>query len=167
MYDIRPDDELSQGDILRRVRIVDRTSTEELSEIATVHANVIVLTQNCEIDKIARGKTKVGHLLVAIVSDLITLGKGQQGHVRKNAVNSLFYLPQEGPMPIEAYIDWRTIQPVELWPVWEARSQHERYVCTVEGDLLKAASERMWDFFFRPIPFDPVREPLTSSEEVL
>ena len=55
----------------------------------------------------------------------------------------------------ECYIGWETIQPVELMPVWNARST-ERYVCSVaeNSELWQALANRFWDYFFRPLARD-------------
>lgn len=124
-----PDGELSPGDIIKSVRLVERTANAELETIRTVPVNVIVLSQGCEIDKVAK-HGKSGSLVVAAVFALGSLDRGLQGLVRKNAVRKSFYLPDfDNRMP-ECSIGWETIQPVELMPVWNARSA-ERYVCGV------------------------------------
>lgn len=145
------DELLSQGDILRHVHVIQYSPGTEEQSLTTQTASVIVLSQGCEIDKAIKHNTTV---LVALVIDLNSMPKGNQGFVRKNKVLSLFYLPQEPPFPIEGYIDFRTIQPVAANGLKVARLS-DRYVCTVSNELLKAASERLWDFFFRPEPFNP------------
>lgn len=154
MYHYLPDAELSPGDIIKSVRLVER-NTGEVSEIlSTFPVNVIVLSQACEIDKVAK-HGKLGPLVVAAVFRLDNADKGQHGNIRKNAVLKSFYLPPfEDKLP-ECYVGWQTIQPVELIPVWEARNT-ERYVCTIDekSTLWEALSNRLWDYFFRPLSRD-------------
>ncbi len=152
MYGYALEKELSPGDIIRAVRLVERITGEEAEMVSTSPVNVIVLTQGCEIDKVAR-HDRPGGLCVAGVFQLDRLDKGQQGNVRQNKINSLFYLPSyEERMP-ECYIDWRTLQHVELMPIWSGRNS-ERYVCHViqDSELWKSLAHRCWEFFFRPLP---------------
>ena len=127
MYVYSPEGELSPGDIIKSVRLVERNANSELETIHTVPANVIVLSQGCEIDKVAK-HGKNGLLVVAAVFALSSLEHSIQGQVRKNAVLKAFYLPDFDKRMPECFIGWETIQPVELMPVWNARHT-ERYVC--------------------------------------
>ena len=154
MYVYSPTDELSPGDIIKSVRLVERTANAESETIRAVPVNVIVLSQGCEIDKVAK-HGKSGSLVVAAVFALGSLDRGLQGLARKNAVLKSFYLPDfDNRMP-ECYIGWETIQPVELMPVWNAR-RTERYVCSVaeNSELWQALANRFWDYFFRPLARD-------------
>ena len=143
MLTYSPDGELSPGDIIKSVRLVERTAHAESETIRAVPVNVIVLSQGCEIDKVAKhGKSG-------------SLDRGLQGLVRKNAVLKSFYLPDFDSRMPECYIGWETIQPVELMPVWNARNT-ERYVCSVaeNSELCQALANRFWDYFFRPLARD-------------
>ena len=153
---------LDQGDILRRIIVVKNPTGVENTPVETTTSNVIVLSQGCEIDKAIK---RSGTALVACVFNIDNLPKGDQGNVRKNIVLSLFHLPLEPPLPIECYIDWRTIQPISVHALVEARADVSRYICTVQGELIKTAKERFWDSFFRPMPFERnAREAVFDSE---
>jgi hypothetical protein len=151
MYVYTPAGELSPGDIIKSVRLVERMTNAEAETLHTIPANVIVLSQGCEIDKVAK-HGKNGSLIVAAVFTLNSLDRSLQGLVRKNTVLKSFYLPAfDNRMP-ECYIGWDTIQPVELMPIWNARNS-ERYVCSIKADseLWQALANRLWDYFFRPL----------------
>jgi hypothetical protein len=153
-YRVIPSDEeapLTQGDIIRGLYVVASATGIQEEQPQIVQENVIVLSQNCEIDKAIKNNQAV---LVASIKQLSVLPSGDQGNVRKNRVLSLFYLPKEDPFPVEGYIDWRTIQPVLVSSLFAARIPG-KYVCSLSEELLKSASERMWDFFFRPMPLNP------------
>ena len=83
MYVYSPDGKLSPGDIIKSVRLVERTANAEAEIIHAVPVNIIVLSQGCEIDKVAK-HGKSGSLVVAAVFALGTLDRGLQGLARKN-----------------------------------------------------------------------------------
>ena len=148
-YEVRPDGELSQGDILRGIHVITENRGTEGTEVKSGTSNIIVISQNCEIDKAI--KRSSAPLSVASVVSLETVPKGEQGNIRKYKVLSMFYLPDGEGLPLECYIDWRTLQPVDYAALLVARKSS--YVCSLTGDMLKAAQERFWDFYFRPRPF--------------
>lgn len=148
-YEYLPDGQLSQGDIIRGVGVISRKTGVEDEEIISTPSNVIVLSQNCEIDKFVK-KRKHGNLLVAAVTQLSILDKNDQRLAREGRIFNYFYLPEGGTLPLECAIDWRTLQPVPLLPVADMRN-HSSYVCTVTGDLHKAMAAHLFNFFFRPL----------------
>lgn len=142
------DELLHQGDIIRQIYTVSRAPGTEHNSVEMEISNVIVLSQNCEIDKAIK---RQGVVSVASVFRLDRLPKDQQGNVRKNIVLNLFFLPQADPFPIEAYVDWRTIQPIDVDTLTEVRKS-DRYICTMAEETLKVAALHLWDYYFRPEP---------------
>ena len=144
------DERLFQGDLLRRIFVVKHSPGTEEGQPETVVANVLVLSQDCEIDKAIKRGTSVA---VACVFDLATMSQDNHKPIRENRAFNYFYLPLEPPFPVEGCIDRRTVQPVDIAALIAIRDT-DRYICTLSDDLLKAASERFWDFYFRPIEFN-------------
>lgn len=135
---------------LRRIFVVKHSPGTENALPETVASNVLVLSQDCEIDKAIKRRTSVS---VACVFDLASLPRDNHKPIRENRAFNYFYLPIEPPFPVEGCIDWRTVQPVDISALIAIRDT-DRYICTLSDDLLKAASERFWDFYFRPMEFN-------------
>lgn len=148
---ITDQDKLYQGDIIRRVVVVAKTPSTAGLVPDTVVSHVIVMSHPCEIDKPDKPDFRADVVHVARVIRLDALPPSYQGNVRGNIVHSTYYLPIGDEMPLETYIDWRSVQPVDKSTLIEARATG-RYKCTVVGDLLVALSQRFWDFFFRADP---------------
>ncbi len=139
---------LFQGDIIRQVVVATKTPTAQGVVPDTVVSNIIVMSNPCEIDKPDKPDFRADIVHVARIIRLDALPRNYQGNVRSNKVRSTYCLPVDKEMTTEAYIDWRTVQPVDKATLIEARAS-DRYKCTVTGDLLLALSQKFWDFFFR------------------
>ena len=90
----KSDERLNQGDIIRSVTLVTRSSGVPDGIVEVDQLNVVVLSQNCEIDKAIKMDSTV---LVACVSAINILNASDQDNLRKNKMFRLHYLPQEGP----------------------------------------------------------------------
>ena len=86
MYLYSPDGELSPGDIIKSVRLVERTADAESETLRTVPANVIVLSQGCEIDKVAKHGNRS-----ASVGDRHNITGGDRGHDLRRVLLELTY----------------------------------------------------------------------------
>jgi len=152
-YQSLPGGQLDQGDIIRHIVVIRKAlgTQQDPPNFEQVRSHVLVLSHGCEIDKPDKPgnvEYRADSVLVARVVRLSQIPSGVQGQVRKLTVRSAFYLPKEDPLPEEAYVDWRSIQPVDKAVLVAARAT-DQYVCTLGGDLFMAAKEKLWEFFFR------------------
>lgn len=150
-YAVSPAGELDQGDLIRRVTLFRKApvAREESPDLLISH--VMVLSHGCEIDKPSKPELGSDTVIVVRLVRLSAVPQGLQRDARAQRVRNLFFLPMADGMPEEAVVDWRTIQPVDKAQILEARGT-DRYICTVSGDLLDAARERLWEFLFRERP---------------
>jgi hypothetical protein len=143
-YRVDAEGELDQGDIIRRVTVTHKLPADSAEPPQILVSNVVVLSHGCDIDK-----PKSDTVLVARAIRISALpAGGLGGEIRKNRVHHALYLPAEGPVREDVYIDWRSIQPVDKLGLLNARAT-ERYIGTVTGDLLDALADGLWGFFFR------------------
>ncbi len=149
-YLVAPDEALSQGDIIRRV-VVSRKLPDDEATTNTAPSRVIVLSHGCEIDKPIKPGTLTDTVLVARVFRKADSPQGTWGNVTRRRVPNTFYLPIGPGQEEEAYVDWRSIQPVDKTVILAARHAGS-YVCTLEGDLLEAMKDGLWGFLFREEP---------------
>jgi hypothetical protein len=148
IYQFSPDDELSQGDIIRRVRVMIDVSNAQTSLPDYSESNIIVMTRNCEISKPPNATTGTNAISVVRLIRLAAAPKGLQGDIRKNRVVSAFYLPEQEDLMEECYIDWRTVQPIDKSYLYTSRSQH--YKCTVDREQFMACLEGYFVFLTKP-----------------
>ena len=149
-YLVAPDEALSQGDIIRRV-VVSRKLPDDEATTNTAPSRVIVLSHGCEIDKSIKPGTLTDTVLVARVFPKTAIPQGTWGNVARYRVPNTFYLPIGPGHEEEAFVDWRSIQPVDKASIL-AHRHAGNYVCTLEGDLLDAMKDGLWDFLFREEP---------------
>lgn len=143
-YIVHPDDELDQGDLIRRIVVTAKAPITLEEPPALLTSNVVVLSHGCDIDK-----ARFDSVLVARVIRLSAIpDRGMAGNVRRNRVYEAFYLPAVGPVAEDVYIDWRTIQAVDKQVLLEARPS-ARYIASLDSEFLAAASDGLWRFFFR------------------
>jgi hypothetical protein len=158
-YQFLPDGELDQGDIIRQITLMRKSPGLEGAASETLLSHVFVLSNGCEIDKPDKPEYRADAVLVARVIRVSSLPQTYHGGLRANKILSALYLPKIDPLPEECFIDWRTVQPVDKAALLAARSSRQ-YICTLDSELLQAASLRFWDFFFRPRPLEsPAKEP--------
>ncbi len=147
IYRYSPADELSQGDIIRHVKLVASRRDASTGQPEYILSNIIVLSRNCEIDKppkIERGTISV---LAVRVIPFMAIEKGLQGDIRGNRVFNTYYLPKhEGIMDEECYIDWRTFQQVDKSYLHVLRKEPGYYRCTVETESFKLALGGLFAF---------------------
>ncbi len=134
-YYYSPDDELSQGDIIRHVKVVINVNDAENNLPSYNESQIVVISRNCEISKPSVITTRTNLVLVAILSSVSSAPVGLQGYLRKNRVVSASYLPrQEKLMEEDCYIDWRTLQAVDKDNLYSLRTQADSYRCTLEKE---------------------------------
>ena len=125
-YKVDLDGELDQGDIIRQVTVTHKLPEGSGEAPQTLVSNVVVLSHGCDIDK-----PKSDTVLVARAIRISALpAVGLAGEIRKNRVHHALYLPAEGPVREDVYVDWRSIQPVDKAELLRARST-ERYIATI------------------------------------
>ncbi len=135
---------MDQGDLIRKVVVYRKAPATFDVQPELLFSNVIVLSHGCDIDK-----ARFDSVLVARVIRLSAIpDQGLAGNLRRNRVYEAFYLEPSGPLAEEAYIDWRTIQAVDKPSILASRSS-ERYIGTLDEELMLAASEGLWRFLFR------------------
>ena len=142
-----PEGELDQGDLIRKITVVRKAPLHLEDSTEVLVSNICVLSHGCDIDK-ARFDT----VLIARVIRLSALSDGgMAGNIRRNRVYEAFYLPAYDLMPEEAYIDWRTVQAVDKQALINAR-QSDRFIASLDAEMLAAASDGFWRSFFRLPP---------------
>ncbi len=149
IYSFSPDERLSQGDILRGVKIVVNVCDPETNAPKYNDSHIIVLSRNCEIDKPIKVSTGTNSALVARVIRLASIHSSLQGDIRKNRIVNAFFLPRSEYIE-ECYVDWRTTQPVDKSNLMVLRSQNESYKCTVGKELLEDLFESYFVFLTKP-----------------
>lgn len=92
IYSFSPDERLSQGDILRGVKIVVNVCDPETNAPKYNDSHIIVLSRNCEIDKPIKVSTGTNSALVARVIRLASIHSSLQGDIRKNRIVNAFFL---------------------------------------------------------------------------
>ncbi len=147
-YSFSPDERLSQGDILRGVKLVVNVHDPEINAPRYDDSHIIVLSRNCEIDKPIKASTGTNSVSVARVIRLIPTSPGL-GDIRKNRIVNAFFLPGSEYIE-ECYVDWRTTQPVDKSNLMVLRSQNGNYKCTVEKEVLEDLFESYFIFFTKP-----------------
>jgi hypothetical protein len=150
IYRHSPDDELSQGDILRHAKLVVNVNDPEISGPKYDYSNIIVLSRNCEIDKPIKTSSGTNSVLVARVVRLSAAPAGSQDYIRKNRVVNAFFLPAHDEYLEDCYVDWRTVQPVDKGDLCTLRSQSEFYKCTLEEKTLEDCFESLFIFLRKP-----------------
>jgi hypothetical protein len=135
-YTLRPEDDLDQGDLVRRVVVCPKTPLEFGAPADLLLSNVCVLSHGCDIDK-----PRFDSVLVARVIRLSAIpDRSMAGNIRRNRMYEAFFLPAAGSITEDAYIDWRTIQAVDK-QVHLAARQTDRYMASLDSATLDAASE--------------------------
>ena len=91
-YSFSPDEPLSQGDILRHVKVIVNVRDGETNSPKYDLSNIIVLSRNCEIDKPVDASTNTNSVSVARVIRLSSLHSSSlQGNIKnKNVINTHF-----------------------------------------------------------------------------
>lgn len=143
-YHYSLDKKLSQGDILRHIRVIANTVGGENNGPKFKESNIIVITRNCEIDK------SPNSLLVARIARLSSQTEYFRNNIRKGEVLNAFFLPDDGEFMEESYIDWRTLQPVNLESLKMLRVQEKYYRCSLNEVMLEACLGGFIEFFTKP-----------------
>lgn len=148
IYHYSPEEKLSQGDIIRHVKVVVNIRDDKTLQPKHDTSNIIILSRDCEIDKPPRAEVGTNSVLVARVIPLAAIEKGLQGNIRRNRVFSAFYLPKhEEFMDEECYVDWRTFQQIDKSYLHILRSEAGYYRCTVEKEHFKLFLVSLLAFF--------------------
>jgi hypothetical protein len=101
-------DELSQGDVLDEIPVVD----EDDGQIVPRKIRGVVLSDDCEIDKLlGRGPAK--HALVVEFRDPSGLPGGMFGQIQMGDVWNALYVPG-GPRHEEGFLDFRRIYRINV-----------------------------------------------------
>ncbi len=146
-YHYSPDQELSQGDILRRVRVIINIVGGENLAPKFGESIIIVISRDCEIDK---PLTTSNSVLVARIARLSSQSERMRDLVRENRVLNAFYLPADGQLMEESYIDWRTLQQVSKQILHNLRIRQEHYKCTLDKKFVIASLTGLRDFLTEP-----------------
>jgi hypothetical protein len=143
-YHYSQDGKLTQGDILRHIRVISNIIEAENNGFKFKESNIIVITRNCEIDK------SPNSVMVARIARLSSQTARMQNRIREGEVLNAFFLPSDGQFIEESYIDWRTLQPVSVKTLRTLRVQKEYYRCSLNEVLLEACLGGFIEFFTRP-----------------
>ncbi len=150
IYRVSLGEKLSQGDIIRGVKVVVNVSDPENNLPKYDGSHIIVISRNCEIDKPIKISTGTNSVLVARVIRLSSAPQGAQGYLRANRVVNAFFLPGQVGFMEDCYIDWRTLQPVDKSNLYALRSQTQNYRCTLEKEVLEACLDSLFIFITKP-----------------
>ena len=146
-YRYSPNDELSQGDIIRHVKLLANRRDAGTNQPEYVLSNIIILSRDCEIDKPPKVEAGTTSILVARVLPFAVIEKGLQGDIRRKRVFNAFYLPTlEGTMDDECYVDWRTFHQVDKSYLHVLRKESGYYRCTAEKEFFKLALGGLFAF---------------------
>ena len=83
IYRHSPDDELSQGDIIRHVKVIVNIRDTETHQPKNDASNIIVLSRNCEISKPPKVETGTNSVLVARVIPFAAIDRGLRRYKKK------------------------------------------------------------------------------------
>jgi hypothetical protein len=112
--------ELSQGDVLDEIPVFD----EEGGQVVPRAIRVVVLSDDCEIDKLlGRGPGK--HALVVELRDPSGLPGGLFRQIQKGDVWNALYIPG-GPRHGEGFLDFRRIYRVDVRTLNSMMEKHLR-----------------------------------------
>ena len=142
--------DLSQGDILSRVKLIVNVNDPENNGPKYGSSHVIVLSRNCEIDKPIKFSSGTNSVLVARVIRLALAPPNSRGYIKENRVLNAFFLPGDNDYIDDCYIDWRTLQPTGKGNLLALRSQSEYYKCTLKKQVLEDCFESLFIFLTKP-----------------
>jgi hypothetical protein len=144
MYVAQARQQLSQGDILSQVALIDSAAPAA----PAVNRNIIVLSHNCEIDKQSNEIVIVAALFPLENAERHT--RGISGDIKRGRVYNTMFLMSYGAMS-ESYVDFRYIYRVNKSYLNECIVQGLRIVSldTLSKDALCIFFER---YLFRKTP---------------
>jgi hypothetical protein len=137
MFIASPDDRLCQGDIIDGVELVEAFATPP-SALWTV----VVLTNDCDIDKPNHSVVQVARVVL-----LSAVDRGRAGDIRKGRVPAAMMLEAHAGLE-ESFVDFRHIHRVERSQLMEALSKGQRRAAMSE-DGRTALLYRLWLYFAR------------------
>lgn len=143
-YYYSPNNELSQGDILRRIRVITNVVGRANNEPRYGESSIVIISHDCEIDK---PLTIANSVLVARIARVLSQKSERiQENIRNNELLNTFHLPAEGQLMEESYIDWRTVQQTSKEMLKQLRNQQEYYRCTLDEKIIIASLVGFRDF---------------------
>jgi hypothetical protein len=137
MFTASPDERLCQGDIIEGIEVVEAFATPP-SALWTV----VVLTNDCDIDKPNHSVIQVARVVLLSVVD-----RGRAGDIRKGRVPAAMMLEAHDALE-ESFVDFRHIHRVERSRLLEALSKGLRRAAMSE-DGRTALLYRLWLYFAR------------------
>jgi hypothetical protein len=149
-YIYSPDEELSQGDIIRGVRVLINVHNTDTGQPEYDLSNVIVMSRNCEISKHSATVSGTNSALIARVIRLSAAPSNLIGDIRRNRVENTHYLPGQENLIEECFIDWRSFQPVDKMNLYHIRPQN--YKCTLAKEYFNDCMEDFFIFLTKPDP---------------
>jgi hypothetical protein len=162
IYRSSPDEELSQGDIIRSVRVLIDVNGAESHEPLYGLSNIIVMSRNCEISKRSANVPSTNSVLVARVVRLSAAPQNLRGDIKRNRVESIHYLPEQDDLMEECFIDWRSFQPIDKMNLYKLREQN--YKCTLEKTYFQDCMEDFFLFLTKPDPAEVAQSQITVTD---